>query len=952
MQDSCATKRGGALLCTKRVIALIISLAMLCWFIPAAAIPSVSWAEDTPTIPDGYTGVAISSDSELAALATAVNNGDTCSNKYYYLTNDIDLSSQTWTSIGKATSRSSSNGWHFEGNPFSGIFDGCGHTINGLYMEPAPATAWYEGFGLFGYTLDATIKNLGVVGQINATSATKAAYYGGIAGIAFCSLDTDGYASGNSTIDSCWSNVNISLPATGYAGGIAGYTGGGQSDQSNPLGTQCVFSNCYYKGTLTTTDTSRSVSLGGISGSGGGGFINCYFAGKMCSSMMKTSGKNTIFYSTISGDNKVENCYYKKAFYEGDGTTASTNWQGDSDATEITSSGLTAATMKGANWSDDAAWQDDDNIKYPGLVYTPEETDTSYNVTAATGLTGGSVSVDKTSAKAGETVTVTVSPNANYKISKVTYNDAEITPQNGVYSFEMPSKAVTVSAEFVRVYSVIVPSSITGGKVVADKTSAASGEKVTLTVTADTGFSIGDVKYNDNAITVSGGKYSFNMPAADATITATFNKINYNITLPSASDMGSVSVASTTANYGDTVTLIVSPVTGYELAPSSLKVVDSNSASVTVTNNTFTMPASNVTVSASFQKVVYSIANTESADGKITLDKSSANYRDTVTLTVEPGTGKKIAKDDIEIKDADGKYYQLDQVVDSDGKYTNKFTFKVPASNVTITPKYQDFSADLSMESYKFGETPANPVLTSDSNGDVTYVYTFADGEGSTNEQPALVGKYKVAAKIAASTDKNVLYGACETEAKEFEIQNGDQVLSGIEKEYTITAGEKANIQLDVKSNVDGAAITYKTSNAKVATVDAKGKVTFTGVGKATITVVAVADSYNNATATTLITVKAPSIAKVKLTKATKNKSKKKINVAWNKVKGVSGYQVCYKLGKKAKYKTAKASAKKLVIKKLKKGKKYNVTVRAYKKVYGKAVYGSWSKAKTIKIKK
>ena len=90
MQDSCATKRGGALLCTKRVIALIISLAMLCWFIPAAAIPSVSWAEDTPTIPDGYTGVAISSDSELAALATAVNNGDTCSNKYYYLTNDID----------------------------------------------------------------------------------------------------------------------------------------------------------------------------------------------------------------------------------------------------------------------------------------------------------------------------------------------------------------------------------------------------------------------------------------------------------------------------------------------------------------------------------------------------------------------------------------------------------------------------------------------------------------------------------------------------------------------------------------------------------------------------------------------------------------------------------------------------------------------------------------------
>ena len=74
-----------------------------------------------------------------------------------------------------------------------------------------------------------------------------------------------------------------------------------------------------------------------------------------------------------------------------------------------------------------------------------------YAITCATGLEYGTVEADKAQAIAGETVTLTVTPNEGYKIASVKYNDGEehvIEPVNKVYSFTMPAAAVTVSATF------------------------------------------------------------------------------------------------------------------------------------------------------------------------------------------------------------------------------------------------------------------------------------------------------------------------------------------------------------------------------------------------------------------------------------------------------------------------------------------------------------------------
>ena len=71
-------------------------------------------------------------------------------------------------------------------------------------------------------------------------------------------------------------------------------------------------------------------------------------------------------------------------------------------------------------------------------------------------------------------------------------------------------------------------------------------------------------------------------------------------------------------------------------------------------------------------------------------------------------------------------------------------------------------------------------------------------------------------------------------------------------------------------------------------------------------------------------------------------------------VKGVKGYQIRYSTNSKMKSaKMRQGKSSKMTVSKLQKGKKYYVQVRAYKSdSTGNKVYGSWSKTKSITIKK
>ena len=84
-----------------------------------------------------------------------------------------------------------------------------------------------------------------------------------------------------------------------------------------------------------------------------------------------------------------------------------------------------------------------------------------------------------------------------------------------------------------------------------------------------------------------------------------------------------------------------------------------------------------------------------------------------------------------------------------------------------------------------------------------------------------------------------------------------------------------------------------------------------------------------------------------------KNQKKCKVKVTWKKVPNSMGYQIQYatnKKFKKAKKKTVKYTF--VTLKKLKKKKTYFIRIRAYKIADGKKAYGKWSTVKKVKIKK
>jgi hypothetical protein len=125
-----------------------------------------------------------------------------------------------------------------------------------------------------------------------------------------------------------------------------------------------------------------------------------------------------------------------------------------------------------------------------------------------------------------------------------------------------------------------------------------------------------------------------------------------------------------------------------------------------------------------------------------------------------------------------------------------------------------------------------------------------------------------------------------------------------------------------------------------------------TGIGKATVTVTG--KGQYTGTKTIAFTILPTKIAVKKATAG-----KKKIKVTWQKAKAaqkISKYQVRYRVKGTSKWKTktVSANAKSLTIKKLKKGKTYQIQIAAYKIINSgasKGTYrGAWSKAKAIKI--
>ena len=124
---------------------------------------------------------------------------------------------------------------------------------------------------------------------------------------------------------------------------------------------------------------------------------------------------------------------------------------------------------------------------------------------------------------------------------------------------------------------------------------------------------------------------TFNMPAGDVEVDASFADASslFSITVDGSVTGGTISADKNTAAENATVTLTATPATGYTFT--SWNVKDAAENTITVTNNQFTMPASNVTVTATFTPIAVT---------GVTLNKTSASLSvgetETLTATVAP----------------------------------------------------------------------------------------------------------------------------------------------------------------------------------------------------------------------------------------------------------------------------------------------------------------------------
>lgn len=192
-----------------------------------------------------------------------VLNDGTFAENGTYTSGSSGKTAEEWTPIGKYTNDN-------DKTPYTGTFDGQGHSIKGLYVNSASDTC----VGLFGYLEGAAVRNLTVDGYVQGIGAA-----GGIAGYVL-----------NAAIENCSNYCSVFGGSNRNSGGIAGINYN-----------SATIIDCYNVGTIRDSDAVER--RGGIAGYNNGTVSNCYNVGTISSS--DCGGE-------IVGSNSgtVENCYY------------------------------------------------------------------------------------------------------------------------------------------------------------------------------------------------------------------------------------------------------------------------------------------------------------------------------------------------------------------------------------------------------------------------------------------------------------------------------------------------------------------------------------------------------------------------------------------------------------------------------------------------------------------
>ena len=558
----------------KKIVSLALVLALCLSLLPVTAFAegetqepqetqiAGTWGEkaNTSWYNENESVFHITTAEQLAGIATLVNAGTvTFEGKTIYLDNNIDLAGIEWISIGTV------RGGDCPEYSFCGVFDGQGHVISNLYSHESDIKGADESHNLlrnalFGSVYNGEVKNLGVANaEIWIDPKDDSAGGKGIL------VDW----MGKSKITNCWTSGSIysGTKTEKNIGGIVGVTMQG-----------CTISGCYSTATLTGNFTNSEGyypdpddlppdTIGGIVGARFDGNLtvtDCWFDGKIAVNSLQAAvggivgciatdnnfvggsvgnaditTKNCMVTTTDMGadkgkktcwvayapDKTVKNCYWPndetyKPSLLADVGGASNKEQGTA-VSDFTSAdvlaGLRSNAGAGVKWVA--------GIGHPTFVWDDNNIPADY--TAVDAAIAKANALNKNDYKDFSGVEAAV--NAVVRDKNIT-EQAEVDAMAQAIENAINALVRKSSGSSRPRYDVTTPSKPENGSVTVDPERARSGSRVTVTVTPDSGYKLGELVVTDRdgkklELTDKGnGQYTFTMPSGKVEVAAEFVK--------------------------------------------------------------------------------------------------------------------------------------------------------------------------------------------------------------------------------------------------------------------------------------------------------------------------------------------------------------------------------------------------------------------------------------------
>ena len=322
---------------------------------------------------------------------------------------------------------------------------------------------------------------------------------------------------------------------------------------------------------------------------------------------------------------------------------------------------------------------------------------------------GGTASASSAKAVVGTEIRLTAKPDEGYRFKEWEVMSGNVTIKDD--KFLMPDSNVEVKAIFEEdappaptEHTVTVTSS-GNGTASASPAKAVAGAEITLSATPDKGYHLKEWQVISGGVSIKDNK--FTMPNNNVEIKAIFEKdapptpTEYTVTVTTEGG-GTASASPAKAAAGTEITLTATPNTGYHFK--EWQVISGN---VTIKDDKFLMPDSNVEIKAIFEKdapptpTEYTVTVTSSGNGTASASPSKAVAGAEITLSATPDKGYHL------------KEWQVESPT---GLVITNNKFTMPDSNVEVKAIFEEDAPPAPTD-------PAKPSIS------VTGTYTYNGSE-------------------------------------------------------------------------------------------------------------------------------------------------------------------------------------------------------------------------------